>query len=152
MPSASLHCDLEYNLYSHLRQLPLRISDGRFEAWRLEHGRFPLPPHEGALTDRWSITNAFTHRSQGCIQLGAAPEVDPNTTLDMSPIDYAARAVVALVRAPLLSVPSVLFSFELQVRNPRSRDKVFHIVNPQPYRYAKLFAAMADFGYPVKAR
>jgi len=67
---------------------------------------------------------------KGCIQLGYVPDVD--LTLDMTPVDYMARAIVYLS----------------QHANPAGQ--VFHLSNPQQIHLRELAAWIRSFGYPLE--
>jgi thioester reductase-like protein len=66
---------------------------------------------------------------RGCIELGLAPDLD--VSLDMTPVDYASRALVALSRSP-------------------RAEGVFHLVNPSPSSAYRLFDFIVRRGYPLK--
>ena len=67
---------------------------------------------------------------RGCIELGSAPDVD--ASVDMVPVDYVARAIVALSQ------------------RPESLSKVFHLANPHPIPMNGLIDFMQTFGYNVR--
>jgi len=60
----------------------------------------------------------------------SAPKVD--LTLDMEPVDYVAKAIVALVNSP------------------SSENKSFNVTNPNLFSYNKLYHSLQSFGYPLE--
>jgi thioester reductase-like protein len=66
----------------------------------------------------------------GCIQAGRAPDIQH--LMDMTPVDFIARAMVYL-------------SFQ-----PESLGKVFHLLNPQPIHWSGIFDIVQNAGFPVK--
>lgn len=67
---------------------------------------------------------------KGCIQLGAIPDVD--LTLDMTPVDYMAQAIVHLSQ------------------QSNASGQVFHLSNPQPIHLHDLADWLRKFGYPLE--
>jgi thioester reductase-like protein len=65
---------------------------------------------------------------QACVRAGAAPRLDVQT--DMTPVDYASAALVALAGA-----------------GPVGR--VYHLVNPAPVAWDDLVRALGEFGYRI---
>jgi natural product biosynthesis luciferase-like monooxygenase protein/thioester reductase-like protein len=65
---------------------------------------------------------------QGCVQLGAAPDID--VEINLVPVDYVSRAIVWLARAP-------------------SSDPA-HLINRQGVRWRWLLEWMARYGYPLR--
>jgi thioester reductase-like protein len=65
----------------------------------------------------------------GCVQAGFAPDV--RHAMDMTPVDYVAKAMVYLSR------------------QPESVGKVFHLLNPLPISWSGIFDMVIDAGYPV---
>lgn len=68
---------------------------------------------------------------KGCIKLGKTPQLDEIVD-NIVPVDYAAQAIVQL---------------SLQ---PKAAGQVFHIINPQPTRWADLFYHLRELGYPLE--
>jgi thioester reductase-like protein len=64
---------------------------------------------------------------KGCIQLGAIPEID--TQVDMTPVDYASRALVYL-----------------SLRAGAARE-VYHLSNPHPAAWTEVAGWIRDYGY-----
>ncbi|WP_339383457.1 amino acid adenylation domain-containing protein [Oculatella sp. LEGE 06141] len=67
---------------------------------------------------------------KGMIQLGAAPDLDQ--WVNMTPVDYASRAIVHLSQ------------------QPASLGKAFHIVNPDALPWNQLIDKIRDLGYPLQ--
>lgn len=67
---------------------------------------------------------------KGCIQLGAVPDVD--LTLDMTPVDYMAQAIVHLSQ------------------QTNASGQVFHLSNPQQMHLRDLAHWIREFGYPLE--
>jgi len=89
----------------------------------------------GAITGH-SITGVcnpddFTYSAlRSSIDLGFADDLD--TDLTITPVDFAARAVVALSRWP------------------QRRDTVFHITNPRPLSWMQLVAQLREHGHAIE--
>jgi thioester reductase-like protein len=67
---------------------------------------------------------------KGCIQLGCAPRED--RPLDMTPVDYAALAIVCLSR------------------HAASTGKSYHLVNPRPVSWHRLLDSIESRGYALE--
>jgi amino acid adenylation domain-containing protein/thioester reductase-like protein len=67
---------------------------------------------------------------KGIIQLKAAPDL--NQCLNMTPIDYACKAIVYLSR------------------QPKSLGQAFHIINPEPLSWKKLIEEVINLGYIIQ--
>ncbi len=94
---------------------------------------------------------------QGVIQLGLVPELD--IALNLTPVDYAARALVQLshcaqnvsikdAASPELSIRAVqagLPMLELMQPSP-----TFHIANSQNFAFSDLADSLSDFGYDIQ--
>jgi thioester reductase-like protein len=65
----------------------------------------------------------------GSIQAGYGPDIQ--NAMDMTPVDYAAKAIVYL-------------SFQQE-----SLGKVFHLLNPQPVTWSDIMEAVIALGYPL---
>lgn len=65
----------------------------------------------------------------GCIQAGYGPDVQ--NAMDMTPVDYVARAIVYL-------------AFQ-----PESQGNVFHLLNPQPISWSDIMDTVVAAGYPI---
>ena len=79
------------------------------------------------------LTTHFTCRViKGCVQLGLAPDLD-DLEVEMTPVDYVARALVQLSLLP---------------DDPDSR--VFHLVNPRRMRFSELTEFIRGRGWPVR--
>jgi len=79
------------------------------------------------------ICNLDDHTSRtiaGCIQLGAAPDLD--ALVNLAPVDYVSQAIVHLSR------------------QQASIGKTFHIVNPQPAPWHQFVSIVRSFGYSIK--
>lgn len=81
----------------------------------------------------WNTDDFLCRLIKGCIQLGAAPELEADIGADMTPVDHVARSVVNLIF------------------KPGARGRTFNIVNPVGrLPFCRLFVAIATFGYPVR--
>jgi len=67
---------------------------------------------------------------QVCIHLGKFPAVE--TTLNIIPVDYASQAIVHLAQ------------------QERSFGQVFHLCNPQPIEWKKMWQIVSSFAYPLQ--
>ena len=67
---------------------------------------------------------------KGCIQLGLAPELD--WTLDMTPVDYQAQAIVYISR------------------QKKSLGKTFNPLNTNPVEWPEIVNWTRSFGYPIQ--
>ncbi len=67
---------------------------------------------------------------KGCIQLGAAPDIE--THLAGAPVDYVSSAIVHLAQ------------------QPAPLNRAFHLVAPDPVPWREVFAAAAALGYPLR--
>jgi thioester reductase-like protein len=89
----------------------------------------------GAITGH-SVTGAcnpddYTYSAlRSTVQLGFADDLD--TDLTITPVDFAARAIVALSG------------------RPQSAGKVFHVVNPRPLFWLDLVRALRERGYGIR--
>jgi len=81
-------------------------------------------------TGRSNTDDLLCRLLKGCIELGAMPDVD--TLQDMTPVDYASRAIVHLSLS----------------RRPASG--YYHIVNPKPLHWGKLREWIESRGYPIR--
>ena len=79
-----------------------------------------------------NINDRMIRMIRGLIQLEFAPDV--NSIVDMTPVDYIARAIVYLSQQE----KSKLF------------NQIFHLRNPQPINFAQLFDWIRSFGYPLQ--
>ncbi|MFN8563254.1 MAG: SDR family oxidoreductase [Anaerolineae bacterium] len=66
----------------------------------------------------------------GCVQAGYAPDI--RNSMDMTPVNYVAAAMVYLSR------------------QRASVGKVFHLLNPAPIHWSDIFDMVIDEGYPVQ--
>jgi thioester reductase-like protein len=67
---------------------------------------------------------------KGCLQMGSFPDVD--YMLDMSPVDYASKAIVYLSR------------------QPQSMGKSFHLQHPQPASLTSFVEWVRSFGFSIE--
>lgn len=84
----------------------------------------------------WNTDDFLCRLIKGCVQLQACPVLDSDKftpAIDMGPVDYVADAITTL---------------SLQ---PSSANKDYHVVNPTPYPYERLFDRLRSFGYPLSA-
>jgi myxalamid-type nonribosomal peptide synthetase MxaA len=85
----------------------------------------------GSINNSICNTNDFIWRMvKSCVQLGMAPDID--ITVDMTPVDYVAQAIVHL---------------SLQ---KESFGKAFHLFNPSPIHWTMLVDKIRSFGYPLE--
>jgi len=77
----------------------------------------------------WSRDGFVARFVGGCARLGSMPDVDAR--LDLTPVDYVARSIVALSR------------------RRSSVGQTFHLVNPRPAPLAKVAAWLRDRGHTV---
>jgi amino acid adenylation domain-containing protein/thioester reductase-like protein len=83
-------------------------------------------------TGVWRATNdALAELLKASAGLGMLPRFEGQ--VDMVPVDYVARAMVAIAR------------------RPDALGRVFHLVNPRPLRFADLRAGFELAGYPTDA-
>ncbi len=66
----------------------------------------------------------------GSIQTGYAPDI--HKAMDMTPVDYVARAIVYLSR------------------QQESLGKVFHLLNPEPITWSSIMDTIIELGYPLE--
>ncbi len=78
-----------------------------------------------------NINDRLIRMIRGFIQLECVPDV--NSIVDMTPVDYIAKAIVYLS----------------QQEKPKSLNQIFHLSNPQPINSAKLFDWIRYEGYPI---
>ncbi|MDO9107146.1 MAG: amino acid adenylation domain-containing protein [Methylovulum sp.] len=83
-----------------------------------------------SLKGVWNVDDFYCRLLKGCIQLGFAPEGD--SRMDMAPVDYMARAIVAL---------------SLQ---PSAMGAVFHLNHPSPPSTRRLLDWFMAHGYPLE--
>lgn len=75
--------------------------------------------------------SAFSSKMlKGCLQLGSAPDQD--VLLDLTPVDYVSKAIVALAQ------------------DEASIGHAFHIVNPVLLPWKTFVGWINDFGYPLR--
>jgi thioester reductase-like protein len=89
-------------------------------------GRIIWHSRTGALNHDDVLTRAL----RACIQLGAVPALD--ATLEMTPVDYVAEAIIALSR------------------NSASAGRAYHIFNSRYVRLRHLLDWVRDAGYPLE--
>jgi amino acid adenylation domain-containing protein/thioester reductase-like protein len=81
-------------------------------------------------TGRWNNHDLLYRMVKGCLQLGAAPELD--TTYELTPVDLVSQIIVHLSRRP-----------ELLGQN-------FQIVQPRPPRWSDLLETIQMLGRPLR--
>ena len=79
-----------------------------------------------------NISDRLIRMIRGFIQLECFPEV--NSIVDMTPVDYIAKAIVYLS----------------QQEKSKSLNQIFHLSNPQPINSEKLFEWISNEGYPLQ--
>jgi thioester reductase-like protein len=92
----------------------------------LRPGRIGWHSRSGALAADDLVSRAI----RACVQLGAAPVMDP--VVEMSPVDYVSRAAAAVIR------------------RPDSLGRAFHLANPRPMRLGQLLGWVRAAGYPLE--
>jgi amino acid adenylation domain-containing protein/thioester reductase-like protein len=90
-------------------------------------GRVTGDSRTGATSETQGLENL-----NALVRLGVVPRVDWPTTLDVVPVDYVARAIVALAS------------------QPGSLGKAFHLNNPQPGAWPDMVAALRRAGYELR--
>lgn len=80
----------------------------------------------------WGTDDFLVRLMKGCVQLKAFPTIDPGAGIDMTPVDYMARAIVRLSLQPAL------------------RGKHFNLVNPKPVPYASVFKFLQQSGFELE--
>jgi natural product biosynthesis luciferase-like monooxygenase protein/thioester reductase-like protein len=83
-----------------------------------------------SATGASSMDDFLTRMLIGCLELGVAPDLD--TRIDITPVDYIARAVVHLGR------------------RPASIGRIFHINNPHTIPFNAIFDLFATLGRRVR--
>ena len=81
-------------------------------------------------TGHWKLGDVLSEAIRACVVLGLVPDTD--TPVDLTPVDYAAAAVVELAGKGLPS------------------GSVHHLTNPVPFRLGVLAEAMEQVGHPVR--
>lgn len=77
------------------------------------------------------LTTHFTTRViKGCVQLGLAPDIDID--IEMTPVDYTARALVAIALGK------------------QSFGDTYHLINPVKMRFLDLIRIIREHGWPVE--
>ena len=89
-------------------------------------GRIIADSHSGAA----NTSDETTILVKLCVELGMAPAFQ--TQLDMTPVDYVARAIVALSRSP------------------HSIGRTFHLRNPQPTQLHDIYRAVRASGHALE--
>ena len=82
-------------------------------------------------TGVWRTDDVLCRIIKSTIELGSTPEVEP--TVNMVPVDYVSKAIVALSR------------------QPAALGQVFHIAHAQAVYWQDLFTWIRTFGYPVQS-
>ncbi|MGB8345909.1 MAG: amino acid adenylation domain-containing protein, partial [Ktedonobacteraceae bacterium] len=83
-------------------------------------------------TGAWGTDDVLCRMIKGCVQLGSIPTIVSEDRLEMTPVDYVGRALVALSR------------------QKESLGKVFHLHNPTSVVVGELVARVNEAGYPVR--
>ena len=106
------------------------VSQARLRGWPVSLYR----PYLTAGSSQNGILNTYdlfiAKIIKGCIQLGAAPEL--NWTIDLTPVDYQSKAIVYL---------------SLQ---QKSLGKNFHPLNAQPIEWEQIVNGISSVGYQVE--
>jgi len=83
-------------------------------------------------TGAWRTDDLLCRMLKGCIQLGGMPAIAGEEQLELTPVDYVSRAIVALSR------------------RKASLGQAFHLFNPVTISIDDLVAATNAFGYPLQ--
>jgi thioester reductase-like protein len=83
-------------------------------------------------TGAWRSDDIFYQIIRGCIQLGSSPIFAPEDTLEMTPVDYVSRSIVALSR------------------RRTSTGQAFHLFNPLTANVNDLISWLDRAGYPIQ--
>ena len=78
----------------------------------------------------WNSDDFICRLIRGMIQQGTIPSFD--TTLDIVPVDYVARAMVALTQ------------------KPSATGTIRHLCAPEPFTWAELALCLEQIGYPLR--
>lgn len=81
-------------------------------------------------TGQWNRSDGLYRLLQGCLQLGRAPLVD--RLAEITPVDYVARAIVALSL------------------KPSGQGQTYHLVNQQHLTWNQLINWMQELGYAIE--
>ena len=87
----------------------------------------------------WNTDDFLCRLIKGCIQLQAAPIINQAKAhlgvagIDMSPVDYVASTIAELV-----------------YHSSSSHNKNYHVVNPSPFQYSRMFSTLSDCGYSIR--
>ncbi len=81
-------------------------------------------------TGAYHANDLMSRIIKGMIQLGTAPDLEQ--WVNITPIDYASKAIVHLSR------------------QPESLGKAFHIINSHPLPWKQLVSEICNFGYSIK--
>ncbi len=107
------------------------------EAWLRQSGGQAGPLHiyrlgliTGDTENGWfPEKDWFQWLTQGLVNLGGIPQdIDPTWALDLTPVDYAARALLALAKKPLPGLHT------------------YHLANPKPLLLGQWISALQAFG------
>jgi amino acid adenylation domain-containing protein/thioester reductase-like protein len=82
-----------------------------------------------SVTGAWNTDDLLCRMVKGCVDLGLVPDID--IAIDMTPVDYVARAVVCAVRGD-------------------ANGDVFHLVNPVPVTMRGIVAELRTLGHAVR--
>lgn len=78
----------------------------------------------------WNTDDFLCRLLKGCVQLGKVPAIDPTVPLDMAPVDYVAKTIVALVHSG-------------------ATNKSYNVVSQERNTYHNFFMSLASFGYGI---
>ncbi|MEO8972333.1 MAG: amino acid adenylation domain-containing protein [Ktedonobacteraceae bacterium] len=85
-----------------------------------------------SLYGTWPTDDILCRRLKGCIQLGRIPTIVMSDLLEMTPVDYVGRAIVALSR------------------QQQSSGKTFHLCNNSGVSVNELIKWINEFGYRIR--
>lgn len=83
-------------------------------------------------TGAWRTDDLLCRMMKGCIQLGSVPMLGAGEQLELTPVDYVGKAIVALSR------------------RKASLGQAFHLFNPATISIDEVVTALNACGYPVK--
>eukprot|EP00899_Mesostigma_viride_P018306 jgi/Mesvir1/26477/Mv16147-RA.1 len=90
-----------------------------------------------SVSGQWNASDFIRLMIEGCITMGMAPAADASTSswrLDLTPVDFAAAAIVHLIEHPV-----------------KSMGRVLHVQNPQaPVVMEDVFKWVESAGFPLK--
>ncbi|GCE31295.1 non-ribosomal peptide synthetase [Dictyobacter alpinus] len=80
----------------------------------------------------WRTNDVLCRVIKGCIQMGSVPDSIKDDLIEMTPVNYVSRAIVALAR------------------RKASFGQVYHLLNTAPARVEQVVRWLNDYGYAVQ--